>query len=368
MERRNTTNGRKRTGLGISEREILERKRQLRREALRAEENQSSPSVPPVAMSAKTNTPKKRNARPELGQRVSFDDLFLDEDDVYLDDVQDDFYLDEDEPSESRRRSVNPKRRETAVGSEHHSRNPEYRGAAIDSEDHGRNPGYRGIMDGPEYRGTKPKYRGASNGSEHRDSERTFETELLQGSDRPPKTERLLDKPPKAARTRRGKKPAKQKKRQPVERRAMTGREIIQSFLIRLVTFVVLVWVLFGVVFGITPMANADMQPSISAGDLMLYYRMERKLNSDDVVVFKVDGKQYTGRIVAKSGDTVEITSDSQLKVNGSIVVENDIFYSTPQYDTDVTYPLTLGEGEYFILCDSREGAKYRRYCGAVSM
>ena len=290
-------------------------------------------------MSAQTNATKKRSARPELGQSVSLDDLFLDEDDAYLDDEQDGFYLDEDEPSESRRRGVNLEHRRTAV----------------DSEDHDRHPGYRSIMDGPEYRGTKPKHRSASTGSAHQDS------------DRPSKMERLRGKQAKDVRTRRGKKSAKQKKGQPVERRAMTGREIIQSFLIRLVTFVVLLWVLFGVIFGITPMANADMQPAISAGDLMLYYRMERKLNSDDVVVFKVDGKQYTGRIVAKNGDTVEITSDSQLKVNGSIVVENDIFYSTPQYDTDVTYPLTLGDGEYFILCDSREGAKDSRYFGAVS-
>ena len=64
-------------------------------------------------------------------------------------------------------------------------------------------------------------------------------------------------------------------------------------------------------------------------GRLMLYYRLEKDLNSDDVVVFKKDGETYTGRIVAKGGDTVEITSDSELKVNGSIVVENEIYYST---------------------------------------
>lgn len=142
---------------------------------------------------------------------------------------------------------------------------------------------------------------------------------------------------------------------------------VIRSFLVRLAMLAVLLVVLFGVVFGITPMANADMQPSICAGDLMLYYRLEKDLNSDDVVVFKKDGETYTGRIVAKGGDTVEITSDSELKVNGSIVVENEIYYSTPQYDTDVRYPISLGEKEYFILCDSREGAKDSRYFGPVT-
>ena len=38
----------------------------------------------------------------------------------------------------------------------------------------------------------------------------------------------------------------------------------------------------------------------------------------------------YTARIVAQGGDKVEITDDAALKVNDSIVLENDIYYTTP--------------------------------------
>lgn len=162
-------------------------------------------------------------------------------------------------------------------------------------------------------------------------------------------------------------KPTKKARRQEAERTPVSGTVIIRDFLMRLAAFILVIFVLFGVVFGLTPMANADMEPAICAGDLMLYYRLERDVKSDDVVVFKKDGTQYTGRIVAKGGDTVEITGDAQLKVNDSIVIENDIFYSTPQYDSDVTYPITLEDGQYFILCDSREGAKDSRQFGVVS-
>lgn len=47
--------------------------------------------------------------------------------------------------------------------------------------------------------------------------------------------------------------------------------------------------------------------------------------------------------------------------------MEDDIYYSTPQYDSDVTYPLILSEEEYFILCDYREQAEDSRYFGAVA-
>lgn len=168
-------------------------------------------------------------------------------------------------------------------------------------------------------------------------------------------------------RTQKNRKPSSINQKDKRTQQPEDGMAVIRSFLVRLAMLAVLLVVLFGVVFGITPMANADMQPSICAGDLMLYYRLEKDLNSDDVVVFKKDGETYTGRIVAKGGDTVEITSDSELKVNGSIVVENEIYYSTPQYDTDIQYPISLGEKEYFILCDSREGAKDSRYFGPVT-
>ena len=140
----------------------------------------------------------------------------------------------------------------------------------------------------------------------------------------------------------------------------------LRNFLIRLFLLIVVIWLLFGVVFGLTPMANADMQPAVCAGDLMLYYRLDKNLKSDDVVVFQKDDRQYTGRIVAVPGDIVEITDESDLMVNENTVMEENIFYETPAYDSEVKYPLTLKENQYFILCDSREGAKDSRSFGAV--
>ena len=140
----------------------------------------------------------------------------------------------------------------------------------------------------------------------------------------------------------------------------------LRNFLVRLFLLITVIGILFGVVFGLTPMANADMQPAVCAGDLMLYYRLDKNLNSDDVVVFQKEGIQYTGRIVAVSGDVVEITDESELMVNKNTVMEDNIFYTTPAYDSEVEYPLALKEDQYFILCDNREGAKDSRSFGVV--
>lgn len=140
----------------------------------------------------------------------------------------------------------------------------------------------------------------------------------------------------------------------------------LRNFLVRLFLLIMVIGILFGVVFGLTPMANADMQPAVCAGDLMLYYRLDKNLKSDDVVVFQKEGIQYTGRIVAVPGDVVEITDESELMVNKNTVMEDNIFYTTPAYDSEVEYPLALKENQYFILCDNREGAKDSRSFGVV--
>ena len=141
----------------------------------------------------------------------------------------------------------------------------------------------------------------------------------------------------------------------------------VRLFLTRLTAMVLLMWVLFGLIFGICPMKNEDMMPRISSGDLLLYYRLQQSFVSGDVIVFQKDGKRYVGRVAAHGGDTVEITEDAQLSVNGSTVIENDIYYSTPRYESGIVYPVTLAENEVFVLCDYREGAKDSRYFGPVS-
>lgn len=142
--------------------------------------------------------------------------------------------------------------------------------------------------------------------------------------------------------------------------------EDIKSFFSRLLGMAALMTILFGWLFGIIPMKNNDMSPRISSGDLLLYYRLEKNLRPQDVVVLEKDGKQYVGRIVATSDDTVEITETSNLKVNGSTMIEADIFYPTPIYGDEIKYPLELSENQYFILGDYRDGAKDSRYFGAV--
>ena len=50
----------------------------------------------------------------------------------------------------------------------------------------------------------------------------------------------------------------------------------------------------------------------------------------------------------------------------GTVMCVRDIFYNTPEYAGFVSYPLTLGENEYFVLADYRNGGADSRFFGPV--
>ena len=128
----------------------------------------------------------------------------------------------------------------------------------------------------------------------------------------------------------------------------------------------VIAWLLFGWVVGLSTAPNGDMYPRMDAGDLLLYYRLDRDVKSQDVIVFEKNNTRYVGRVVAVEGDEVEITDDERLSINGSIMIERGIYAKTPRFEGYTEYPLTLGKEQCFVLVDGREGGEDSRYFGPV--
>lgn len=154
------------------------------------------------------------------------------------------------------------------------------------------------------------------------------------------------------------------KKKQKKQRSPMNP---IQLFLLNAIIIVTLIWLMFGFVFGLKITSSSDMNPNIKANDMLLYYQLDRSFHPQDVVVLKKNNTIYVGRIIACGGDTVEISDDNKLIINGDTMIETNIYSITPRYEGFVEYPLSLGKGEYFILVDSRNGGTDSRYYGKVS-
>jgi signal peptidase I len=139
----------------------------------------------------------------------------------------------------------------------------------------------------------------------------------------------------------------------------------IIRFLIKLILTSLIVWGIFSFVFGIARMEGQNMYPRVMDGDLMFYYRLEKEYYVGDVVTYKVNGYRRAARVVARGGDTVEISEKDELIVNGN-VQEEEIFYPTEEISGGVTFPYTVEEGSYFLLCDYRTMSLDSRDYGAI--
>lgn len=155
----------------------------------------------------------------------------------------------------------------------------------------------------------------------------------------------------------------KEKKVKRAERRLTS----FQKFSLQTLIFVAVLYVLFGFFVGFTTMPNTDMYPRIDSGDLLLFYRLDKDPKAQDIIVFKKNDTKYVARVVAVQGDTVEITDEGAVIINGNAVIESNIFYDTYPLEGFTKYPLTLEQGQCFVLVDRRGGSEDSRFFGPVS-
>ena len=151
-----------------------------------------------------------------------------------------------------------------------------------------------------------------------------------------------------------------------LRRNRLAVREGYISLLGRIVFIAAAAWLLFSQVFLLMQARGTDMFPAVKDGDLLIGYRLQKDYEQENVVVYKRDGKSYVGRVVAKSGDYVDITEEGSLIVNGT-VKSGEILY--PTYEREgVNYPYVVPESMVFILADYRTQAQDSRDFGAVEL
>ena len=125
---------------------------------------------------------------------------------------------------------------------------------------------------------------------------------------------------------------------------------------------------LFTFLFGITRYADPSMSPAIKDGDLVIFHRYTQSgYWPQDVIVLSYNGQTQVRRVIATAGDTVDIT-EAGLMINGALQQEPGIYEKTERYQDGADFPLTVPEGQVFVLGDSRTGATDSRIYGCVKI
>ena len=147
-------------------------------------------------------------------------------------------------------------------------------------------------------------------------------------------------------------------------------KEVIESLkllIVKVVVIIVLFFIIFNFLYGLKRIENQYMEPSIVPGDLIIYFRMNNTYNIGDPVVVNKDNKTNVYRVVALGGDVVDITKDNKVLVNNH-VEDTTVYFKTDKNDSsDITFPYTVPNNEYFVLGDFRTIKNDSRAFGSVS-
>jgi len=142
-------------------------------------------------------------------------------------------------------------------------------------------------------------------------------------------------------------------------------KEDLLFLVLKILIFIALLAVTFLFIFGICRISDNMMSPAFKDGDLAVYYRLQKEFQPSDTVVMEKDGEVQVRRIIAAAGDEVNLTEEG-LEINGYLQQESGIYTETLPYTEGITFPLILGEEEYFVLGDNRTNAKDSRIYGTV--
>jgi len=107
------------------------------------------------------------------------------------------------------------------------------------------------------------------------------------------------------------------------------------------------------------------MNPMVQDGDLIVYYRLNKAYKAGDLLLLRFQNQIQVRRVIAAAGDTVDITENG-LWINGALQQERNIHRQTQRYTEGIDFPVTLREGEVFVLGDAREDVTDSRIYGPV--
>ena len=72
------------------------------------------------------------------------------------------------------------------------------------------------------------------------------------------------------------------------------------SLLWRIILLAIAGYLLFNYVFIITQVSGNDMFPAVKDGDLIIGFRLQQTYLKNDVVVYRMNGERFIGRVAAR--------------------------------------------------------------------
>jgi signal peptidase I len=140
---------------------------------------------------------------------------------------------------------------------------------------------------------------------------------------------------------------------------------------IDLIATAFIIFLLFNVITGAAVVQKDSMKPSLSNGNVALFFRLNKTYGRNDIVILHSpdDEKLLIKRIIAVAGDQIDIDNKTGTLLVNKIAQDDDLIIGkTYSREGGAGFPLTVPNGCVFILGDNREVSLDSRDFGCINI
>ncbi|WP_034443386.1 signal peptidase I [Butyrivibrio sp. AE2032] len=132
-------------------------------------------------------------------------------------------------------------------------------------------------------------------------------------------------------------------------------RKVLRNTLIVVVVVAALAVLVSSFFVTVLRVTGESMTPTLQTGEIVIAQNSST-FDAGDLIAFYYNNKVLVKRVLGSPGDWIDIDSEGNVSVNGSLIQEDYVSDKSLE-PTDISFPYQVPENRYFVLGDHRQAS-----------